>query len=173
MERGYSSFVSFAACMLSSSCSARARLSAFVCTSSKKPSSFRKSSSLELVCTLRFATLPLLEAFQRQLNVRIGRVLRFLDEPMKQYHPPTFDREERSCDSIVQRRPNLLAYRGPSNRKTILRTPCGSCFSRCSVPTSPVCDKRCLERVMFGSPEFSRTTHHVPWALHFMLFRVS
>src|SRR6266700_4855691 len=93
--------------MLSSSCSARVRLSAFACTSSKMPSSFRKSSSLEPACTLRFATLPLLEAFQRQRNVRIGCALRFLDEPVKQYHLPPFDREQRSCDPIVQRRPNF------------------------------------------------------------------
>jgi hypothetical protein len=31
----------------------------------------------------------------------------FLDEPVKQYHLPTFNREQRSCDPIVQRRPNF------------------------------------------------------------------
>jgi hypothetical protein len=51
--------------------------------------------------------LPLLEAFQRQLDVRIRRVLRFLDESVEQYHLPSFNREERSCNSIVQRRPNF------------------------------------------------------------------
>src|SRR5260370_9584731 len=71
------------------------------------PSSFRKSSNLEPVRGLRFATLPLLEAFLRQLDIVIRCLLRLLDEPM-QHHPlPALDREECPRDAIAQRRPNL------------------------------------------------------------------
>src|SRR5512132_1476059 len=89
-----SSLVSFAACMLSSSCSARARLRAFAWTSSKIRSSFRKSSNLEPVRGLRFATLPLLEAFLSQLDIVVRCLLRLLDERMKQHHLPALNREE-------------------------------------------------------------------------------
>src|ERR1700686_4264856 len=71
------------------------------------PSSFRKSSNLEPVRGLRFATLPLLEAFLRQLDIVIRCLLCLLDEPMEQHHLPALDREEGPRDTIGQRRPNL------------------------------------------------------------------
>src|SRR5208283_1840505 len=81
-----SSFVSFAACM---------------------PSSFRKSSNLEPVRGLRFATLPLLEAFLRQLDIGIRCLLCLLDESMEQHHLSALDREQCPPDTIDQRCSNL------------------------------------------------------------------
>src|SRR5713101_2564737 len=72
------------------------------------PSSFRKSSNLEPVRELRFATLPLLEAFLRQLDIVIRCLLCLLDEPMQQYHLPALDREQCPRDTLGQRCSNLL-----------------------------------------------------------------
>lgn len=58
--------LSFPLCMESISCSANARLRARACTSSKMPSSLRKSSKLLPVCGLTLVALgifPLLQAF--------------------------------------------------------------------------------------------------------------
>src|ERR1700676_2347358 len=71
------------------------------------PSSFRKSSNLEPVRGLRFATLPLLEAFLCQLDIGIGCPLCLLDESMQQHHLPALDREQCPCDTTGQRRPNF------------------------------------------------------------------
>src|SRR5437867_12087364 len=71
------------------------------------PSSFRKSSNLDPVRGLRFAMLPLLEAFLRQLDIGIRCLLGLLDEPVKQHHLPALDREECPRDTIRQRHPNL------------------------------------------------------------------
>src|SRR5271157_5622414 len=71
------------------------------------PSSFRKSSSLEPVRGLRFATLPLLEAFLRQLDIGIRCLLCLLDEPMEQHHLSALDREQCAADTIDQRCSNL------------------------------------------------------------------
>src|SRR6266446_967613 len=71
------------------------------------PSSFRKSSNLEPVRGLRFATLPLLEAFLRQLDIFIRCLLCLLDKPMQQHHLPALNREQCPRDTIGQRCSNL------------------------------------------------------------------
>jgi transposase InsO family protein len=56
---------------------------------------------------LRFATLPLLEAFLCQSDIFNGCLLGLLDEPMQQHHLPALDCEQCPRDTMGQRRPNL------------------------------------------------------------------